>query len=421
MSATIAPPSVELPASRIRHGNTADGFRRCFGETLTEVMNPDTWDDGISVVQAYARIEHEVAEAVAVETAMEGRVRAEVFPRIKDAAGAPPEAGHYTDVTADDIREVHQGLLFNGGAAACDGTVQTHDTLALSIYQIGVCLVSYAGNQGSWSTRLFRRDLRETHDDPVGDMMALLERRTERAGLNQPDRRDGLSELARRAMMSYAETRVLTQEAKARWRIGHGSPAPYQLLAGAGNPDVMIESVKVMRELIGGYKRFAFVSSEAGERELLTLGQALRPLEYLIVQTLDERIDRFLGDLTFSTNVTVDADSDDDDIRLSPEKWVARFRDEIASQVLVGVYRASALAPPQVFYCHREQYPIAARLLIADSVLLPGRGFPMLIDLADKACQSVYGGGSLKEMAEAAYARAGSGLRYGSERQNRPG
>ena len=421
MSATIAPPSVELPASRIRHGNTADGFRRCFGETLTEVMNPDTWDDGISVVQAYARIEHEVAEAVAVETAMEGRVRAEVFPRIKDAAGAPPEAGHYTDVTADDIREVHQGLLFNGGAAACDGTVQTHDTLALSIYQIGVCLVSYAGNQGSWSTRLFRRDLRETHDDPVGDMMALLEPRTERAGLNQPDRRDGLSELAQRAMMSYAEMRVLTQEAKALWRIGHGSPAPYQLLAGAGNPDVMIESVKVMRQLIAGHKRFAFVSSEAGERRLLTLGQALRPLEYLIVQTLDEQIDRFISGLQFSTNVTVDADWDGDGIRLSPEKWVMRFRDEIASQVLVGVYRASALAPPQVFYCHRDHFEIAARLLIADSVLLPGRGFPMLIDLADKACTSVYGGGSLKEMAEAAYARAGSGLRYGSERQNRPG
>ena len=214
MSATTATPSVELPTTRIRRGNTADEFRRCFGESLTEVMNPDTWDDGISVLQAYERIEREVAEAVAVEGDMEGRVRAHVFPKLR-VSGAPPEAGHYTDVTLADIHEVHQGLLFNGGTEACDGTVQSHDTLALSIYQIGVCLVSYAGNQGSWSTRLFRRDLRETHDDPVTDMLALLDRRAARAGLNQPDRRDGLSELARRAMMSYAETRVLTREATA--------------------------------------------------------------------------------------------------------------------------------------------------------------------------------------------------------------
>jgi len=56
MPATKTTSSVELPASRIRRGNTADEFRRCFGESLTEVMNPDTWDDGISVVQAYERI-----------------------------------------------------------------------------------------------------------------------------------------------------------------------------------------------------------------------------------------------------------------------------------------------------------------------------------------------------------------------------
>ncbi len=421
MSATIAPPSVELPVSRIERGHTADEFLRTFGEPLLQAMNPATWDTGIDVVEAYARIEREVAEAVAAEAEVEGRVRERVFPRLKGAVGAPAEAGFYRDVTLEDIREVHQGLLFNGGAEACDGTVQTHDTLALTVHQIGVCLVSYAGNQGSWSTRLFRRDLREAHADPVADMLAVLERRGRRAGLNQPDRRDGLSELAQRAVMSYAEMRVLTRAATAAWRIGHGSPAPYQLLAGAGNPDVMIESVKVMRELIAGHKRFLFVPSESGERDLLSLGQALRPLEYLIVGTLDERLDRFVGDLTFSTTVTVDADWDGDGIRLSPEKWVMRFRDEVASQVLVGVYRASVLAPPQVFYCHRDHFEVAARLALADSVLLPDRGFPMLIDLCDRACKSVYGGGSLKEMADAAYARVGAGTRYGSERQNRPG
>jgi hypothetical protein len=414
----IAQADATLPVSQITRGMTADEFTEQFGESLRDVLEMKDWQNGVNLVREYARIEREVAEAVAVERLHEGRVRDQVFPRLKDAAGAPPEAGHYTDITTDEVKRVHQGLLFNGGVEACDGTVQTHDTLALTLYQIGVCLVSYCGNQGSWSTRLFRKDLRAAHADPVGELLEILERRQRRAGLNQPDRRDGLSELAQRAVMSFAELRVLTERATAPWRMGHGSPAPYQLLAGAGNPDVMIESVKVMRRLIAEHKRFVFVSSESGDRDLLTLGQALRPLEYLIVGTLNERIERFAYDLQFSSRVTVD--NEWDGLAISPNSWVRKFCDEVAKDVLVGVFRASSLAPPQVFYCHREFFKIAARIAVADSVLLPDRGFPMLIDLVDRACKSVYGGGSLKEMADAAYAKAGGGGRYGSERQNRP-
>ncbi len=99
---------------------------------------------------------------------------------------------------------------------------------------------------------------------------------------------------------------------------------------------------------------------------------------------------------------------------------MVRFRDVVAPQVLVGVYRASLFAPPQVFYAHRDHFELAARIALADSELQPNRGFPVLIDLADRACKAVYGGGSLNEIASTAYARAGAGFRYGSERQNRP-
>ena len=241
-----------LPVSRLARAATEDEFLRCFGETLVNAMDPGTWCEGVDLVREYARIEAEVARAVAVEQSYEADVRRLAYPKLRGAEGAPPEAGHYADVTPAQVRQVHEGLLFNGGVEACDGTVQVHDSLPLTIYQIGVCLVSYRGNGGSWSTRLFRRDLREERADPVGDVVAILESRGRRAGLNQPDRRDGLSELAQRAVMSYAEARVLLERAKAPWRMGHGSPAPYQLLAGAGNPDMAIESVKVLRDLIAG-------------------------------------------------------------------------------------------------------------------------------------------------------------------------
>lgn len=411
---TAEPP---LPVSRATPV-TADAFEEYFGESLRHTLDLGSWREGVDLVREYARVNAEIEHAVAFESEQQAQVREVVFPKLAFSPGAPPEAGHYDTLTVDDIAAVHRGLLFNGAVECCDGTHQHHDTLALTIHQIGVCLVSYAGNQGSWSTRLFRRDLRESHGDPVEVMTALLERRGERAGLNQPDRRDGLSELAQRAVMSYAEAAVLLDRAKAPWRLGHGSPAPYQLLAGAGNPDVAIESIKVLRRLIEGHRKFVYVASESGDRNYLTFGQPLRPLEYLVLSTLNERIEDFVADIHFAGRPSVDDRWDGE--RLTPEEWVIRFRDEVASQVLVGVFRASALAPPQVFYAHREHFELAAAVAIADSVLLPDRGFPMLIDLADRACKSVYGGGSLRDVADTAYARAGAAFRYASERTHRP-
>jgi hypothetical protein len=406
----------ELPVSR-PSGATAEAFEACFREPLERVLNLATWHRGEDMAREYERVAEAVAAAVRAETAHEARVREHVVKKLKEFGGAPPEAG-YWPVPVEEIRAVHSGLLFNGGTDCCDGTVQKHESLALTIYQVGACLVSYAGNRGSWSTQLFRRDLNRERGDPVAETVALLEARAHRGGLNQPDRRDGLSELAERAVMSYAEMAVLVEHSRASWKMGHGSPAPYQLLSGAGNPDMMIRSARLIRRLIEGHRRFVFVASEPGDLALLTIGQALRPCEYAIVGTLAHRIERFVGDLSFAGRVTVDDTWDGKP--LSPELWVSRFLDEVATQVLVGVYRASPLAPPQMFYAHRDHAHTAAKIALADSVLLADRGFPALIDLADRTCASVYGGGSLREIANTAYARAGVGLRYGSERQNRP-
>jgi hypothetical protein len=405
-----------LPVSRVVPAS-ADAFAEQFGESLPQTLDLRTWREGVDLVREYARIEAEIGQAVEFESEQQLRVRETVFPRLAFQGNGPKEAGFHDTLTVEDIKRIHRDLLFRGEVECCDGTHQQHDTLALTVHQIGVCLVSYQGNRGSWSTRLFRRDLRESHGDPVEVMTSWLERRGKRAGLNRPDRRDGLSELAQRAVMSYAEAAVLVNHATKTWRMGHGSPAPYQLLNAAGNPDVAIESIRVLRSLIER-KKFVYVASEPGDRSLLTFGQSLRPLEFLVLTTLDERIEDFVKDVQFSPRVTVDDRWDDE--RLRPEEWVIRFRKEIASQVLVGVFRASLLAPPQVFYAHRDCFEYAAAVALADSVLLPDRGFPMLIDLADRTCKSVYGGGSLRDVADTAYARAGAAFRYGSERMNRP-
>jgi hypothetical protein len=88
------------------------------------------------------------------------------------------------EVGVEHLERVHNGLLFNGGVEACDGTSVVHDTLPITIAQIGVTLVSYRGDQGSWVHRLYRRDLRVSGVDPVDEALELLERRHERAGFD---------------------------------------------------------------------------------------------------------------------------------------------------------------------------------------------------------------------------------------------
>jgi hypothetical protein len=391
----------------------ADAFRQDFGEDLPAVLNLDTWRTGRDLDEEYRRIEQEVREAVECESEYQRHIRQEVHPLLAASEQAPPGAGRH-QVEVSEIAQVHRGLLFNGAVEACDGTSHAHDTLALTIHQVGVSLVSYRGERDCWQQRLFRRDLRLRGEDPVEAVLELLQRRGRRGGLH-PTPRDVLSELARRGLMSYAERAVLATKSSAPWRMGHGSPAPLELI-GARFTDLVIESIKVIRQLID-HGRFVFVASEVSDRALLTIGQGLYPLEYAIVGTLQERIAPYLGEWTATHRPTVDAAWDG--AVLPPEEWVRRFRDEVAPRVVYGLYRATLLAPPQVFYAHADHAHVAARIALADSVLLEQRGFPLLIDLADRVCASVYGGGCLQEMAEAAYLGASAPFRYRSERATR--
>jgi hypothetical protein len=391
-------------------------FSRSFGERLHSALDLDTWSAGEDLALLYANLEAQVRDAVAREEDVRRTVRAELFPRIGTRPGAPAGAGVRT-ADLRSLERIHQGLLFPGAVDACDGRPAVHDTLPLTIFQIGVCLVSYQGDQGTWSHRLFRRDLRVEGVDPIAELAELLERRAQRGGLNQPSRRDTLSDLARRGIMTYAERAILLRRSTAPWRIGHGNPAAYELITGSGSLDLMIESTRILRELVEDHQRFLFVASEPADRVLLTIGDALRPLEYAVVGTLREQIDRIveLGHYRGRHSSRTDWDG----LTLTAEEWIRKFRDHVAPQVVVGVYRASSVAPAQVFYAHVDHADLAAHIALADSVLQEHRGFPMLIDLADRVCGAVFGNETLSAPVSLAYAEAGAPWRFVSERQSR--
>jgi len=386
----------------------ADEFERSFGENIHRTLDLSTWRIGSDLSGEYSRIEREVFEAVRHETSLEKRIRDEIFPRLSNRDNAPKNAGkHKADMQV--IERIHRGgLLFNGGVEACRATSQVHDTLPLTIYQIGVTLVSYRGDQGTWCQRLFRKDLRQKSDDRVAEASQAIDLLEQRSRHNSA-MGDALGELARKVIVDYAERAILLNHSQAKWRMGHGNPVTYELLTGGGNLELMVEATNAVRGLIEDHQKFVFVGHQPRERLLLTIGQALRPMEFAIVSTLDERIEDWLRQKRFSTAANQAVRWDDEEILAS--EWIPRFIGQVASKVVIGLFRATRLAPAQMFFAHQDHADLAAHIVLADSMLQEQHGFPLLAEIASRLCNDMFLG-SLDGLAEAAYAAAGAPWRY---------
>ena len=388
----------------------AGEFKDAFGEPIAATLDLASWSADANLQDLYQRLTREVRSAVDQERRIRQFVRDELFPVLPNRPGAPAEAGVYR-ATIEQVEQMHRKVLFPGRLETCDGTVVNHETLLLTVTQIGICLLSYQGDQLTLSQRLYRRDLRSTGDDPLAEAKELLRRRNERAASGVEDRRDTVSELARRGIMAYAERAVLLERSDARWRMGHGNPAPYELLTGSGSMELLEAGARVVRDLVCDHRRFVFVPSAIKDRLLLTIGDALDPLEYAIVDTTTERMLK-----------VVDAGHYERSRRADGRNWGQFARDfatEVGPNVVLGTYRVSPTAPPRPFFAHPETVHEAVLVAMADSVLQEHRGFPLSIDLADSVCRAAFGIDVFAEAVRGAYADAGEPFRHLNERDTR--
>lgn len=393
-------------SSRMGAANaTSAEFEMAYGEPFAQTLDINTWTLGEDLASTYARIEKEVAEALAREDDYRKTIRKTILSRLTTTPGAPRNAGVYK-AKLSDIEKIQKGLLFNGGVEACDGTNVVHDTIPLTITQIGVCLVAYNGEKGAWSHRLFRRDLRAKLADPVEEVLAVLEHREKRG--SQALENDNLSELARRGIMAYAERKILKEKSKAVWRMGHGNPAPYELLTGlwSSQKDRIQVSLDLIRWYVLEHKKFVFIPSAPRQRHWLMIGNALNPLDFAIVQTIQPDIDLLINRGGYREESGV-------------LPAMRQFSKEVAPKIVVGLYRVWDAAPPFIFYAHADYAEMAAHIAIADSILQEHRGFPMLIDLADTVCRTTFGVDSFMSSVQMAYADAGQPYRYLGERETR--
>ena len=371
-----------------------DDFSRLFGEDLSSLLDPASWAPGVDLAKTYARMEYETRLAVERERGVANTIREKLFPRIAPNALAGPASGVYR-ATPEQINRVHNGLLLNGNVEACAGISMAHETLAMTFIQVGVCMVSYRGDQQSWSHRMYRRDYRSDSGDLITEMLSVLDRR--RVG-------DRVSRLARRGILAYAERMFLTRTSLARWRICQGAPTPFELITGAGllSPGesgmtypLMQSGMAILRELILRHRRFVFIPRRAQDQDgaLLTIGRALAPLEYAVIDTISDRIE--------SVEQTGHYDA-------GQRAALSGFREDVGDVVVRGVFRASRIGPPQVFYAHRDYVHVAALIALADSVLQEQRSYPVLLDLARTVCETTFGVDSFAPQLRVSYTDAGA-------------
>lgn len=384
------------------HGFSDSDFANTHGEEIEKVLDLGTWAAGVDLEDLHRRLDTEVGAAMEQERRVQSVVRAKIFPELAKAPDAPATAGKHT-AKLSDVEAVHRKILFSGKLEACDGTAVTHDSLLLTVTQIGICLISYHGTDLTLSQRLFRRDLRATVADPVEEAMRLLEQRKTRAATDVEDRREVMSELARRGIMTYAERAALLRRSSARWRMGHGNIAPYELLTGSGNMKLLEAALATLEELID-YGRWVFVPSSIKDRLMLTVGDALLPMEYAVVATARRPMERIVSTGHYEGT-----------FKDLAKDFVARC----GHKVVMGVYRAARHAPAVPFFAHADHVHEAAHIAIADSVLQEHRGFPLAIDLADAACRAVFGPDTFMDAVASAYVDHGEPMRYLPERDTR--
>lgn len=374
-------------------------FASLFGESLDSLLDAESWTPGADLANTYTRLEREVRLSVDRARRVTSTIRENLLPRIEVSALAGPESGVYR-ATPTQISRVHNEILLNGNVEGSAGISMNHETIAMTFIQIGVCLVSYQGDQQAWSQRMFRRDYRADSKDRITEMLSVLDRRRSNQGSETAS--EHISRLARRGIQAYAERMFLSRHSSARWRMCEGMPAPFELVSGAGlvsaggsrmTYPLMEAGMEIMRELLLKHRRFVFVPRRGQDRSLLTIGLALVPLEYAVIDTINDQLEE------------VERTGHYDD---SQRAVITRFRQDVGEVVVRGVFRASSMGPPQVFYAHRDHVHAAALIALADSVLQEQRSYPILLDLARTVCETTFGIDSFAPRLRVAYTDAGA-------------
>ncbi|MCI0465057.1 MAG: hypothetical protein L0Z62_49685 [Gemmataceae bacterium] len=400
---SVRAPTTEEPAGAPDTVDTllpAAALEQALGQSLREALDVSHWDDGGGLESLVTRVNQAVQDSVVQEERVAGLVRGEVLARLQSFPDAPPQAGVYA-VPERLLRDARRNVLLAGNLTAADGACTGHDGLAATLVCIGVSLVRYDGQLNSWRTTFLRRDYDARTEPPLQEIRNLLDRRAARSENEPGAERDRLSYLLRRGFMAAAERKALLEKAGTRWRMGHGIPAPLELLTGSGCMELIDEILPVLEGLLLQETRWVFVPDRLSSRALATLANALGPGELAVFQKGKPLLE------TMVERGTYDA---------ARRQRVQAFAARAGEALVVGGFRATPHGPAQLFVAHTATALEAGILAMADAALQPHRAWPLLLELAGLTAAHGLNVEAFAGLVETAYARARGSHLFSADR-----
>lgn len=376
-------------ASRNTGSAAGRSYEDATGERIEETLNIESWDPAHKMAEQFDRLQTEIVDAQVREMESRREIREQAFPLIAARNGAPPSAGVH-EIELDKLRLVQQQVLFSGHVQAVDGASVVHQTLPITIVQTAIALATYLGEHGTWGHRIFQKDVKVSGRTAIDRTLALLAQRKAADGQDEA----GISDMLRRGLMANAELAVMARKAVAPWRMGHGHPLPKELLTGAGMPELIELSVPLFRELMLEHQRFVYVPRGSSSRLLQTIGDALLPLEFAIVEDLDGYMSGVIDQGHYGTGLFQRA-----------KRLLESFQSDARGKLVSGVFRVSPHSPSQIFYAHANYATEAAIIAMADAILVETRGYPMLLDIAGGVCREMFPPEAIYRSAAAAMAK----------------
>jgi hypothetical protein len=371
-------------------------IEKALGQTISSALDFANWEQS-SGLPGLGKAQEYLTKSVKEQGRILQGIRKHLLNELASFPNAPLGAGVYR-AKEEDLRVARRTILLSGRMTAARGASVGHDGLAASLVSVGICLTKYDGQIRSWRTMFLRHDCDIRTNDTVEEIRAYLNQQARRSRVGPGAAgHDNISRLMRRAFQSAAERKSLLEKAGPGWRMGYGVPAPYDLLTGSGSMGLIDAVLPILEDLLLGEKRWVFVPDSLSSRAFSVIAAGLPPGHLAIIQkakpTFDAIVDKGHYDSAYRAKIR-------------------KFVDKAGDAIVIGGFRATPFAPPQLFFAHAEHAVHAGLVAMADAELQPHRGFPLLLELAGISCKTSLGIEAFQGMVESTYAKAGAGSFY---------
>jgi hypothetical protein len=380
------------------------GIDETFEEELSfgESINAANWKTPGEHYQNMPKLTRKVVDrVVASDERLRDELRNVYYPVLEKEGTFKLEKSkpHLIDV-------LQRKRLYAGRVFAADGTLARYETLSMVGAQIAVARVSYQGSTGQFVSNMMHWGGELPCSITPAELVESMRKRGKRL-------KTRLNNLFLQALMAYKEREILLELGPHIFKLIQGPLFPYEMLSGVGKANTLKKCLDLLGCLIddGAY---ATIVSSSTDRDLMVFGMSLNAGEYAIVGDGTTYLDVY----EHSAHYTNEFESDyggESEIQL-----FRKFKNNYGPKVVEGILRAHPMSRPYVFYCNADRTEEAVHMLLADAANTGARGFPLLIDLADRYCAGSFKAGEYTSYMDAEFTRASGGsAMYQSERSTR--